>query len=293
MGITMATPIPESELIINADGSIYHLGLRPGDVSDLILTVGDPDRVPVVSAYFDSIELVRRQREFITHTGYVGKQRLTVISSGIGTDNVEILMTELDALFNIDFAQRTVKPSLTPLRFIRLGTSGSLRKELPVDSLVASESAVGLDTLMQFYPLPQSDWEHAIGTALQNALQLAFTPYCVAGCADLLSRFGGDFLRSNTLTCPGFYAPQGRSLRLLAKRGNYLQAINDFRMNGYSVGNFEMETAGYYALAKILNHKFLSLNAILANRETGEFSRQAERTVGRMVETVLERISST
>jgi uridine phosphorylase len=282
--------IPESELIINPDGSIYHLGLRPGEVSDLILTVGDPDRVSVVSRHFDSVEITRRRREFVTHTGYVGKQRVTVISSGIGTDNVEIVMTELDALFNIDFTTRTPVLNPTSLRFIRLGTSGSLRRELPVDSLVASRSAIGLDTLMQFYNLPQSDEQCAVARALGEALNLGFTPYLADASPELVGSFSVDFLSSNTLTCPGFYAPQGRTLRLTPRTDFYLEKLIQFDTNGYSVGNFEMETAGYYVLSNLLNHKFLSLNAIMANRVTGEFSRQGEKTIDRLITMVLERL---
>lgn len=282
--------IPESELIINADGSIYHLGLRPGEVSDFILTVGDPDRVSNVSDHFDRIELRRQRREFVTHTGYVGSQRVSVISSGIGTDNVEIVMTELDALFNIDFETRTVRPVPTPIRFIRLGTSGSLRADLPVDSLAYSATATGLDTLMAFYPLPQSGEELERGRALQNALGLSFTPYCVPVSPGLADRFTEGLLPAHTLTCPGFYGPQGRSLRIQPKFDNYLKIITEHRFREYSFGNFEMETAGYYAFARLLGHDFLSLNAILANRLTGKFSVRSEQTIDTLIQTTLARL---
>ncbi|MCY7351898.1 MAG: nucleoside phosphorylase [Cytophagaceae bacterium] len=280
-------PISESELILNADGSIYHLGLRPGEVGDFIITVGDPDRVAMVSAYFDSIELKRQRREFVTHTGYLGKQRLSVISSGIGTDNVEIVMTELDALFNIDFNARSVEPTPTQLRFIRLGTSGSLREDLPVDSLAYSETAIGLDSLMVFYPLPQSEKERQRGQSLQKALQLPFTPYCVPASPALVRRYSAGFTASHTLTCPGFYAPQGRSLRIPLKTDNYLNIIKNQPLNNYLFGNLEMETAGYYAFARLLGHDFLSLQAIMANRVTGEFSKRPEETIRTMIETTL------
>lgn len=275
-------PIHESDLIINADGSIYHLGLRPGEVSELILTVGDPQRVEQLSRHFDRVEVRRQRREFVTHTGYLGNRRITVISSGIGTDNVEIVMTELDALFNVDFQTREVKPNPTQLRFLRVGTSGSLRKEIPVDSLVVSKTAVGLDTLMQFYELPQSPQEKQIGSTLKQVLSLEFTPYITNGDLNLLGK-STAFIQANTLTCPGFYAPQGRRVRLDPKETDYLELIRQIDPTVYSLGNSEMETAGYYAFATLLNHCFLSLNAIMANRETHVFSKQPEKTMDRLI----------
>jgi len=283
-------PIPESDLILNADGSIYHLGLRPGEVSEVILTVGDPNRVEQLSRHFDRIEVRRERREFVTHTGYLGNRRITVISSGIGTDNVEIVMTELDALFNVDFQTREVKPNPTRLQFLRVGTSGSLRKEIPVDSLVVSKTSVGLDTIMQFYELPQSPQEKRIGAALKQALDLEFTPYCTSGDLRLLGDLTA-FIQANTLTCPGFYAPQGRRIRLKQKSTNYLESIRELDPTVYSVGNIEMETAGYYAFATLLNHRFLSLNAIMANRETQVFSKQPEKTMNRLIYESLDLVS--
>lgn len=276
----------ESDFILNADGSIYHLGLRPGEVSNLILTVGDPERVAKVSRYFDSIELVRQCREFITHTGWIGRRRISVISSGIGTDNVEILMTELDALFNVDFSNRTVKHAHTPLFFVRLGTSGSFRPEIPVDSIVFSETGTGLDTLMHFYLLPQSRLEVERCELLKNRLGLSFLPYSVSGSERLLNLFPEGH-RAHTITCPGFYAPQGRVLRLRPTIEGFLSKLLNLSQTDFSFGNFEMETAGYYAFARLLDHEFLSVNAIMADRLRGRFSQQPDKVVDTMIEQVL------
>ena len=281
---------PESDFILNADGSIYHLGLRPGEVSNLILTVGDPERVAKVSQYFDEIELTRQCREFVTHTGRLGKQRITVVSSGIGTDNVEILMTELDALFNIDFESRTAKHEHTPLHFIRLGTSGSFLHEISVDSIVFSETGTGLDTLMQFYLLPQNPSETERCELLKNRMGLSFLPYSVSGSERLLGLFP-EAHRSHTITCPGFYAPQGRVLRLRPRIEGFLSKLMIISQTEFSFGNFEMETAGYYAFARLLGHEFLSVNAIMADRLRGRFSKMPDQTVSGMIEQVLTTVS--
>lgn len=277
---------PESDFILNADGSIYHLGLRPGEVSDLILTVGDPERVAKVSRFFDEIELKRQCREFITHTGRIGKLRISVVSSGIGTDNVEILMTEVDALFNIDFSTRTPKHEHTSLRFIRLGTSGSFIHDISVDSIVFSETATGLDSLMQFYLLPQNPLEIERCEVLKNRLELGFLPYSVSGSERLLGLFPEGH-RAHTITCPGFYAPQGRVLRLRPQIEGLLSKLLILSQTEFSFGNFEMETSGYYAFARLLGHEFLSVNAIMADRLRGRFSKTPDTTVDGMIEHVL------
>jgi uridine phosphorylase len=282
--------IPASELILNANGSIYHLGLRPEDLADTVLVVGDPERVSMISRYFDGVELRINRREFVTHTGHIGNKRLTVISSGIGTDNVEILMTELDALVNVDLMSREVKTARKRLQIIRIGTSGSLQADIPVDSYVASASAIGLDTLMCFYQLPQTEIQQAITQTLQQRLGLPFQPYCVAGSADLKARFGYDMFDGNTVTCPGFYAPQGREIRLALKIPGLVSELNGFDYNGYRLTNFEMETAGYYALCQLLGHDMLSLNAIVANRIAHQFSSDGEKVIDELIRKVLERL---
>jgi uridine phosphorylase len=281
--------IPESELILNADGSIYHLNLLPDHISDTILTVGDPARVAQVSRHFDSIEYEGTHREFVTHVGYYRGKRLTVLSTGMGTDNIDIVMNELDALVNIDFMSRTVRPleERMNLRIIRLGTSGSLQAEVPVGSLLATQHAVGLDSLMQFYPFMETGLETQVAKDLQQHLGLPFAPYVVRGSDLLREQLAGDLLIGNTVTCPGFYGPQGRRLRLDLRTADYMARLQNFRHQSpegdFRLSNFEMETAGYYALGQLLGHEVLSLNAIVANRATGEFAKDAGEIVDRLI----------
>ena len=281
--------IPESELILNPDGTIYHLHLLPDHISDTILTVGDPARVAQVSRHFDSLEFEGTHREFVTHVGYYRGKRLTVLSTGMGTDNIDIVMNELDALVNIDFLSRTVRPvdERLNLRIIRLGTSGSLQADVPVGSLLATQHAVGLDSLMQFYPLVETGLETQVAQDLQKSLGLPFAPYVVRGSDLLREQLAADLLIGNTVTCPGFYGPQGRRLRLDLRTPDYMQRLQSFRHQSpegdFRLSNFEMETAGYYALGQLLGHEVLSLNAIVANRATGEFAKNAGDIVNRLI----------
>ncbi|WP_161890493.1 nucleoside phosphorylase [Pontibacter russatus] len=282
--------IPESELIINPNGTIYHLNLLPEHISDTIITVGDPDRVARVSRYFGEIEVAVEKREFITHTGYYKGKRLTVISTGMGTDNIDILMNELDALVNIDFQSREPNEDKIRLRIIRVGTSGALQDTVPLGSHLASHTAVGLDSLMEFYPLEQREDELYIGSALQEALGLSFRPYCVSGSDSLIKKVAYDMIPGNTLTCPGFYAPQGRVLRAGLRHPDLLQTYRNFRLNDYKFTNFEMETAGYYSLGRLLDHEVLSLNAIVANRISKTFAANADEVIDDLILKVLERV---
>ncbi len=288
--------IPESELILNADGTIYHLNLLPDHISDTILTVGDPARVAQVSRHFDSIEFEGTHREFVTHVGYYRGKRLTVLSTGMGTDNIDIVLNELDALVNIDFMSRTVRPAeeRLSLRIIRLGTSGSLQADVPVGSLLATQHAVGLDSLMQFYPLVETGLETQVAKDLQNSLDLPFAPYVVRGSDLLREQLAADLLIGNTVTCPGFYGPQGRRLRLDLRQPDYMQRLQSFRHQSpegdFRLSNFEMETAGYYALGQLLGHEVLSLNAIVANRATGEFAKDAGDIVDHLIARTLSQI---
>ena len=281
--------IPESELILNADGTIYHLNLLPDHISDTILTVGDPARVSEVSRHFDSIEFEGTHREFVTHVGYYRGKRLTVLSTGMGTDNIDIVLNELDALVNIDFMSRTVRPpeERMSLRIIRLGTSGSLQPDVPVGTLLATQYAVGLDSLIQFYPLVETGLETQVAQALQQQLALPYAPYVVRGSDLLREQLAADLVIGNTVTCPGFYGPQGRSLRLPTRQPDYMQRLQNFRHpspeGDFRLSNFEMETAGYYALGELLGHEVLSLNAIVANRATGEFAANASEIVDRLI----------
>jgi uridine phosphorylase len=285
--------IPESELVLNVDGSVYHLHLLPAQIANDIIVVGDPERVPKVSQFFDVIECKVQKREFITHTGTYKGKRISVISSGIGTDNVEILMTELDALVNIDLPKREIKEKHTSLNIIRIGTSGSLQIDIPLGSHLISTYGIGLDTLMCFYKLPQSRLESKIGEALKAQLGLPFQPYCVQSATDLLKKLGKEMLKGVTATCCGFYAPQGRKIRNELKIPNLVNVLSNFSLSenpDFQITNFEMETAGYYAMGRLLGHQTLSLNAILANRITNEFHINPEKSINELIEKVLELI---
>ncbi|WP_299759923.1 nucleoside phosphorylase [uncultured Pontibacter sp.] len=282
--------IPESELIINPNGTVYHLNLLPEHISDTIITVGDPERVAKVSQHFDTMEVQIAKREFVTHTGYYKGKRLTVISTGMGTDNIDILMNELDALVNIDFQSREVNEEKIKLSIVRIGTSGSLQETVPLGSHLASHTSVGLDTLMEFYPLEQTEEEQSITAKLQHELGLGFRPYCVTASESLLQKIAFDMVPGNTLTCPGFYAPQGRVLRGGLRNQSLLHTYQNFRHNDFKLTNFEMETAGYYSMGRILGHEMLSLNAIVANRITQKFAENAEQVIDDLIVKVLERI---
>ncbi|TGE24628.1 phosphorylase [Hymenobacter aquaticus] len=289
-------PIPESELIINRDGSIYHLNLLPDHISDTIITVGDPERVPLVSQHFDSIETQIHKREFVTHVGYYKGKRLTVISTGMGTDNIDILINELDALVNIDFVTREARPleERIALRIVRVGTSGALQADIPIGSHLVTEHAVGLDSLMQFYPLVETGLEVEVATGIQQSLDLSYRPYCVRGSDLLREQLGAGMVVGNTLTCPGFYGPQGRVLRLDLRQADLISRFQNYRYQSaegeFRLTNFEMETAGYYALGRMLGHEVVSLNAIVANRATGEFATNAEATVNDLILKTLDRV---
>jgi len=272
------------------------LHLLPDHISDTILTVGDPNRVVQVSRHFDSVEFEATHREFVTHVGYYKGKRITVLSTGMGTDNIDIVMNELDALVNIDFMARTVRPveEHMSLKIIRLGTSGALQADVPLGAVLATQYAVGLDSLMQFYPLMETGFETQLATGLQAALDIPFAPYVVRGSDLLREQIGANMLMGNTLTCPGFYGPQGRVLRLALRQPDYLTRLRTFGQDtaeGYfRLDNFEMETAGYYSLGRLLGHEVLSLNAIVANRATGEFASNAGAVVDEMIAETLKRL---
>ncbi len=279
-------PIPASELIINSDGSIYHLHLKPEHLASTVFTVGDPDRVALVSQYFDQIDFKTQKREFVTHTGWKKGKRVTVMSTGMGTDNIEILMTELDALVNVDLETRLIKPEKTSLQIIRIGTSGSMQADLPVGTMLASEIGVGMDTLMTYYPELAED--QSIAKAIQSELNLPFLPYQAAASAKLLEKLDEEIVKGVTVTCPGFYAPQGREVRLKPRFDQMIERLATLQVNGKRLTNFEMETAGYYALGKLLGHEMLSLNAIVANRPLKKFDKEAEKSVDRLIQAALK-----
>ena len=283
--------IAESELIINPRGAIYHLDLRPEEIAGTVITVGDPDRVKEVSKHFDAIEIKRQHREFISHTGLVGKKRLTVLSSGIGPDNIDIVLNELDALVNIDFETREIKKQLKSLNIIRIGTSGSLQADIPVDSFVASTHGLGVDNLLNFYRHEQNDEEKLLLQSFKTHTQIhtqVGNPYISSGAASLIKHFVKDFHQGITVTCPGFYGPQGRILRLGISNPHLVDRLSDFRFGQHRITNFEMETSAIYGLGKLLGHNCLAVNAIVANRVKKEFSKDGKAAVENLIQTFLQ-----
>lgn len=284
--------IPESDLIINPDGSIYHLNLLPEDVADTIITVGDPDRVAEVSKHFDKIELKKGKREFITHTGLLGNRRITVLSTGIGTDNIDIVLNELDALVNINFGIKEINKTLKSLNIIRIGTSGSVQNDIPLGSIMASSFGIGMGALMTYYQTQNTDDEINILTDIHSHFKdiPKLNPYITAGSEQLLKTIGKDMPHGITLTAPGFYGPQGRNLRADNSIDNFVERISSFRHRQLKITNLEMETAGIYALARMLGHQAISINAILASRTELAFAKEPQKIIDKAIEIVLERI---
>lgn len=283
-----------SELILNKDGSIYHLNLRPEHLADTVIVVGDPDRVQKISKHFDNIEFKIQKREFHTHTGTYKGKRISVLSTGIGTDNIDIVINELDALVNIDFESRKIKSTTKQLDIIRVGTSGSIQKEIPVDAFVVSKRAVGFDALMHFYQSESIQLED-FNQALDEQLQLSpgkSKAYAVACDEDLAQIFEGPetvdgFTGSNI----GFYGPQGRVLRLPLKDARFMDKLEAFEFKGVKITNLEMETSAIYGMSKMLGHRAVSLNAVVANRPAGEFSKDGAQTVENLIKFTLDRLA--
>ncbi len=286
--------IAESELIINDRGAVYHLNVTPDELANTIITVGDPDRVKEVSKHFDEIEIQCQHREFVTHTGTLNGKRISVVSTGIGTDNIDIVMNELDALVNIDFATRTIKENLTSLQIVRIGTTGSLQGDIGVDEFVASTHGLGIDNLLNFYRLENSEEESSILQQFTTQTQLGNSvarPYISAASMGLLKNFVTGFHQGITVTCPGFYGPQGRVLRLGLQQPKLIDSLTRFNFGKFRITNFEMETAGIYGLGRLLNHQCLSLSTIVANRITKTFSNKAVETMERLIKLTLENIT--
>lgn len=282
--------IAESELIINDRGAIYHLDVRPEELGHTVITVGDPDRVQQVSKYFDTIEHKRKHREFVTHTGTIGNKRLSVVSTGIGPDNIDIVVNELDALVNIDFVGRTVKPELTKLNIIRLGTSGALQADIPVDSIVVSTHGLGIDNLLNYYKHDNNDEEMQIVQQFVAHTQISChfsQPYIGTAGSALLKHFVNGFHHGITITCPGFYGPQGRVLRLGLTNPDLIDRLTEFTFGNHRITNFEMETSAIYGLGRLLGHQCISLSTIVANRINKEFSKDGVAAVDSMIEKAL------
>lgn len=287
--------IKQSELILNPDGSIYHLHLRPEDLATTIITVGDPDRVDQVSKYFDHIELKQQKREFNTHTGLYKNQRITVISTGIGSDNIDIVLNELDALVNIDFETRTLKNKLTALNIVRIGTSGALQADIPVDSILMSTYGLDINGMLPSYK---------IETIRNKAFEKAFCmhtewnndraqPVLVENSKALEHQlYENHILTGITATCGGFYGPQGRMLRLEPKDSIFRNKLESFRYEDLKITNFEMETSAIYGLSKLLGHQACSMNAILANRANGSFSKKPDETIDNLIQYTLNKLTN-
>jgi len=279
-------PIAASELIINSRGGVYHLDCRPGEVANTVITVGDSDRVKAVSKYFDRIEFKNQHREFITHTGYIGNKRITCVSTGIGPDNIDIVLNELDALVNIDFETRQIKERLTAMNIIRLGTSGSLQESIPVNSFVVSTHGLGLDNLMNFYQGETNSEELQLLQAFNAHTLLnsgSLSPYITMASGNLLKHFTKNYYHGITATCPGFFGPQGRVLRVGLAFPNLIDQLTSFNYGNYRITNFEMETSAIYGLGKALGHHYLSISAIVANRITKEFSADGNKAVEELI----------
>ena len=286
--------IKKSELILNPDGSIYHLNLRPEHLAPIVITVGDPDRVDHVSRYFDTIKFKIQKREFKTHTGVYKNQQISVISTGIGSDNIDIVLNELDALVNIDFKTRRIKPDLTSLKIVRIGTSGALQSDIPVDSFLLSSYAIDINGMLQSYQIKRIQ-NTAIETAFckhTNWDSERAKPVVVQNSKSLETQLLDNNIQYGiTATCGGFYGPQDRILRLQPKDSIFRDKLQSFRFENLRITNFEMETSAIYGLSKLLGHQACSMNAILANRANGTFSKNSEETVDQLIKYTLKKLT--
>ncbi len=278
--------IQSSELILNPDGSVYHLNLKPENIAHNILFVGDQSRVEKITKWFDSIEFSQQKREFKTQTGYYKGCKISVISTGIGPDNIDIVMNELDALVNVDLQTKTIKPELTSLNIVRIGTSGSLQENIPCDSIVMSQYGLGLDNMLRSYlidGISETTIEDAF-IAQTNWDPKKGRPYVVRGSEKLEKRFeSNSIFKGFTGTAGGFYGPQGRVIRLGIQDPDLNSKMDQFEFEGIKMTNLEMETSAIYGLGKLMGHECLSMNAIIANRATGTFSEDPYKTVDELI----------
>jgi len=285
--------IGESELILNPNGSIFHLHLKPENIADTVILVGDQDRVGMISDFFDNIEFQVRNREFVTHTGTYKGKRISVVSTGIGTDNIDIVVNELDAIVNIDLEKRIPKDTHTTLNLIRIGTSGALQADIPVDTPVASKMSIGFDGLINFY----ANREKIVNQDMENEFKkftnwnpILNTPYFVEASDELFNKVCFDMRSGFTIAAPGFYGPQGRILRLKTLDLDLNNKISNFDYNGMKITNFEMESSAIYGLSKLLGHNALTVCNIIANRMRKEYSSDYKIAVKKLVEKVLNRL---
>lgn len=287
--------LQSSELVLNPDGSIYHLKLHPEQLADNILLVGDQSRVEVISKHFDNIEFKQQNREFVTHTGTYKGKRITAMSTGIGTDNLDIVMNEIDALVNIDLKERVIKEEKKSLNLVRIGTSGTLVKEINVDSVVVSSHGLGFDGLMHFYSYAENQEERLLLDAINKQLQLPpqlNRPYLVSADEGLFNLLSKDYHTGITATACGFYAPQGRELRLSPAVKDLNERMMEFQKGNHKITNFEMETSALYGLSRLLGHKACTACAIIANRAIHEYSKDYKPVIENLVISVLDRLST-
>jgi uridine phosphorylase len=284
----------ESELILTNENKIYHLNLAPEDIADDIIVVGDPGRVKEISKYFDSIELKVQNRELFSHTGMYNKKRITALSTGMGPDNIDIVLNELDALANIDFKTRTAKTSHRQLRIIRIGTSGALQADIPVDSYVSSAYGLGIDGVMNFYKKTQEILDHDLTNEFirQSGWPSFFAkPYAIGASDTLLKKIAFDMLQGITATAPGFFGPQGRELRGELAFPELNSRLTSFNYKGQKITNFEMETSALYGLGKVLGHETLTICVIIANRISKQFTKNYKPLIENLIKIVLDRIT--
>ena len=292
----MSKPIPASQLVLNNEGAVYHLALHPEELADDVILVGDPGRVDTIAAYFERIEVKRQNRELWSRTGYYNGTRITVLSTGMGTDNIDIVVNELDTLANIDLNTRLPKAEHRTLNLIRLGTSGALQADIPVeDSYVATRYAIGLDGLLYFYEKNKEVNETAIRDAFINQMDYPKDlpmPYVVEGSKSLFERLGEGYFQGITATAPGFYGPQGRSLRMHLAYPENNRRIEAFQYKGWRVCNFEMESSALYGLGKMMGHNCLTICAVIANRVSEQFCTDYHPYVKKLIENTLNRLAT-
>lgn len=292
---TIDTTFPPSELPLNPDGSVYHLALKPEHLADTVIVVGDPGRVKRISEKMDRVEVEVANREFLTHTGMIDGQRLTVLSTGIGVDNIDIVMNELDALRNVDLDTRRPRENRNPLDIIRLGTSGSLNADLAVGGFVQSAYAIGLDGVMHYYDVEFDDDETALVRAFTEFVEWpdrGIRPYAVRSNDDMASLFDVGFYRGLTATACGFYGPQGRTLRLKPAMADLNERMGKFSFDGIPMANYEMESSALFGLGSALGHRCTTVCVIVANRLRNEFAKDHHHDVERLIDTVLDRVTS-
>ena len=287
--------IDPSELVLNTNGSIYHLALKPENIANKIIIAGDPGRIETISNLFDSIDCKIENREFVTHTGFYKGVRVTALATGIGTDNIDIVLNELDALVNIDLKKREVKENHTKLEIVRIGTCGSIQESVPADEVVVSTHAFGLDGLMNFYEFAMNSEESKIHQEIlkQTGWDKSLNnPYLVKGSTDLIDKIGKGFNPGITITASGFYAPQGRKLRLSPRYPNLNESLRAFEFEGQRIVNYEMETSALYGLSKLMGHDACTVCAVVANRYANSFSKDYKPVIKSLIHDVLDRLTA-